>query len=151
LESSDSSVRKGNTVTDIEYLDNLETVTAEQLQGFFVGWPNPPRPATHYRLLQGSDVVILARDTRSQAIVGFVTAISDGVLAAYIPLLEVLPAYQHQGIGTALMEHVLQRLSHLYAVDLLCDPELQPYYARLGMHPAAGMLLRNYGRQSGDR
>jgi ribosomal protein S18 acetylase RimI-like enzyme len=138
-------------VTDIEYLDDLETVTAEQLQGFFVGWPNPPLPATHYRLLQGSDVVVLARDTRSQAIVGFVTAITDGVLAAYIPLLEVLPAYQHLGIGTALMERVLQRLSHLYAVDLLCDPALQPYYARLGMRPATGMLLRNYARQSGDR
>lgn len=135
---------------DIHYLDSLETVTAEQLQGFFVGWPNPPLPVTHYRLLQGSDVVVLARDTRSPAIVGFVTAITDGVLAAYIPLLEVLPAYQHLGIGTALMERVLQRLSHLYAVDLLCDPELQPYYARLGMRPATGMLLRNYGRQSGD-
>ena len=35
-------------------------------------------------------------------------------------------------------------------VDLLCDAELQGFYARLGMRPASGMMLRNYERQSGE-
>jgi hypothetical protein len=25
-------------------------------------------------------------------------------------------------------------------VDLLCEPDLQPFYSKLGMQPAAGML-----------
>jgi hypothetical protein len=29
-------------------------------------------------------------------------------------------------------------------VDLLCDPELQPFYESLGMHRATGMMVRNY-------
>ena len=33
---------------------------------------------------------------------------------------------------------------------LLCDPDVQPFYARLGLRPASGMLLRNYERQSGQ-
>ena len=133
----------------IEYLDSLDHVTADDLGGFFAGWPNPPSPATHLRLLRGSRHVILAREQGARQIVGFITALTDGVLCAYIPLLEVLPAYRGRGIGTALMERMKGRLRDYYAVDLLCDPEVQPFYRRLGMQPLHGMGLRNYGRQAG--
>ena len=89
-------------------------------------------------------------DGDSGNVVGFVTAISDHVLCAYIPLVEVLPAYRGRGIGSELVRRMLHRLSDLYAVDLLCDAELQPFYAALGMHPATGMMMRNYERQSGQ-
>ncbi|MBA2682288.1 MAG: GNAT family N-acetyltransferase, partial [Ktedonobacteraceae bacterium] len=77
------------------------------------------------------------------------TAITDHVLCAYIPLLEVLPSYQGQGIGTELVRRMLEKLNNIYMVDLLCDPDLQPFYARAGMQPTTGMLLRNYRQQSG--
>jgi ribosomal protein S18 acetylase RimI-like enzyme len=133
----------------IEYTESPAGITAAQLEGFFVGWPNPPSPATHLRLLAGSDHVVLALDRAADRVVGFITAITDGVLTAYIPLLEVLPAYQQQGIGQALTERMLARLGHLYAIDLLCDPDVQPFYARLGLRPATGMLQRNYEHQAG--
>jgi len=47
------------------------------------------------------------------------------------------------------MQLLLDRLSHLYAIDLLCDADVQPFYAQLGMKPATGMLHRNYERQAG--
>lgn len=81
--------------------------------------------------------------------VGFITAITDGVLSAYIPLLEVLPAYRGRGTGSELLRRLLQKLDHLYMVDLLCDAELQPFYERMGMRPATGMMIRNYAKQSG--
>ncbi len=99
-------------------------------------------------MLQGSDVIVLAIDMANGAVVGFVTALSDGVTSAYVPHLEVLPAYQGQGIGTALMEHLLAQLRDLYMIDLLCEPDVQPFYERLGMRRATGMLIRNYDRQS---
>ena len=34
-------------------------------------------------------------------------------------------------------------------VGLLCDSDLQPFYASLGMVPATGMMIRYYERQSG--
>lgn len=134
----------------ISYQEHADGVSEQDLAGFFVGWPNPPSPATHLRLLRGSQHVVLARDGEGGPVVGFVTAISDGVLSAYIPHLEVLPAYQGQGIGTALMGRMLGLLRQLYMIDLICDPELQPYYERLGMRRITGMLVRNYDRQSGE-
>jgi ribosomal protein S18 acetylase RimI-like enzyme len=133
----------------IEYLFDASTIKAAQLHGFFVGWPNPPAPETHLRLLKKSAEVVLAMDTKTQRIVGFITAITDGVLSAYIPLLEVLPEYQGQKIGQTLVAKMLERLKSLYMIDLLCDAELQPYYEKMGMHRAVGMLVRNYERQSG--
>jgi len=131
------------------YIRSAQRVTPDQLRGFFRGWPNPPTPETHLRILQNSDEAILAME--ENRVVGFVTAITDGVLAAYIPLLEVLPDYQGQGIGAELMRRMLTRLEDYYMVDLLCDKSLQPFYTRLGMTPASGMALRRYEHQSGRK
>ena len=134
----------------ISYLDSIAGLAAQHLHGFFVGWPNPPTPETHLRILAGSAAIVLARDDRTSAIVGFITAISDGVSSAYIPHLEVLPSYQGRGIGSELLRRMLERLRGLYMIDLMCDADLQPFYARFGMRPAGGMIVRNYDRQSGE-
>lgn len=131
----------------IRYTDSLEGITANQLEGFFVGWPNPPSPDTHLRILRGSYAVLLALD--GERVVGFVNAISDGVHAAYIPNLEVLPEYKGQSIGTELMRRMIEKLRHLYAIDLCCDADVQPFYDRLGMIRTQGMVVRNFDRQSG--
>ncbi|WP_218916404.1 GNAT family N-acetyltransferase [Calidithermus chliarophilus] len=133
---------------DLIYTSSLEGITPEQLEGFFVGWPNPPSPQTHLRILKGSSHVVLALD--GERVVGFVNAISDGVLSAYIPLLEVLPPYQGRGVGSELMRRMLEQLEGFYMADLLCEPELAPFYERFGMRRAAGMFLRNYARQAGS-
>lgn len=137
----------------IIYSDSTESVGADQLNGgFFRGWPDPPAAETHLRILRGSSHVWLAIDdeTEGGSVVGFITAISDGVLAAYIPLLEVLPAYEERGIGSELTRRMLTTLSGLYMVDLLCDVDVQPFYERLGMRRATGMMSRNYAAQSGQ-
>lgn len=134
----------------ITYVDSISGVTPDQLAGFFVSWPNPPTPTRHWQILAGSDHVILALESKEGRVVGFITAISDGVLTAFIPLLEVLPMYRGRGIGQELMRRMLEKLDGLYAVDLFCDPSLQRFYARFGMHPALGMSRRDYRRQSGE-
>ena len=131
------------------FVDSLEGVSTSDLQGFFVGWPSPPSPDTHLELLRGSQHFLLAQDDNSSRVLGFITAISDGVLCAYIPLLEVLPEYQHMGLGSELSHRMLEHLKHLYMVDLLCDDALQPFYEKQGMRCGSGMMLRNYERQSG--
>ena len=135
----------------ILYYSSVAGIRAENLCGFFEGWQNPPSPEVHLKILENSDKVVLALDSKTGNVVGFVTAITDGVLAAYIPLLEVLPAYRGKRIGRELMGRILDQLGGMYMVDLLCDPKLQPFYARFGMKPAAGMMLRNFQRQSGEK
>ena len=132
----------------ITYTSSLADVTIDNLQGgFFAGWPNPPSPKAHYSILANSAATVLARITDG-TVIGFITAISDGISCAYIPHLEVLSAYQGRGIGTELVSRMLIRLRHLYMIDLVCDPALQPFYERLGMRPVVGMVVRNYDRQS---
>lgn len=131
----------------IRYTTSIDGVEPADLAGFFVGWPNPPSSETHLRILHASSVAALALDGRR--VIGFCTAIADGVLSASVPLLEVLPEYGGQGVGTELMRIVLDQLGDLYMIDLTCDPPLQPFYARLGMQASHGMVLRNYGAQSG--
>ncbi len=134
---------------NIRYVEDTVGVASEHLAGFFVGWPNPPSPNTHLRLLHASDHIVLALDGTTNAVIGYIAALSDGVLFAYVSSLEVLPAWQGHGIGSELVQRLLARLQDIYAIDLLCDPDVQPFYARLGMRPSGGMLIRNYARQSG--
>lgn len=125
----------------IEYSTDVSHVTEEDLAPFFVGWDPAPSPAHRLRSLRAASAAVLARD--GARLIGFVTAISDEVDTTYISLLEVLPEYQHGGIGTELMRRIVDRYRHLYGVDLCCDPRLVPFYERLGMRRMAGMVLRN--------
>jgi ribosomal protein S18 acetylase RimI-like enzyme len=134
----------------ITYTSSLENITPDQLRGFFVGWGNPPSPDTHLRLLQGSYRVVLALDDETRQVVGFISAISDGVLAAFIPNLEVLTAYKGKGIGMELVRRMLDSLKHLYSIDLMCDDDVIPFYERLGLRRCGGMIYRNYEQQSGE-
>jgi GNAT superfamily N-acetyltransferase len=126
----------------IEYTTSLAGVAPEHLHGFFERWPSPPSAERHLAILEGSYRVVLAREQNESQVVGFVNAISDGVLYAFIPLLEVLPSHRGRGIGSELVRRVFDELTDFYAVDLMCDPELQPFYERLGMRRAVGMITR---------
>ena len=133
----------------LHFQSDLENISPEQLQGFFEGWPDPPSADTLHRMLTASYRVSLAVDTRTGEVAGFIQTISDGILTAFIPLLEVRPAFRGQGTGRALVLHLLAQLDHLYAVDLSCDDALIPFYERLGFMPGRAMIRRRYSRQSG--
>lgn len=125
----------------IRYSRSLDGVTPADLRDFFVGWPVAPSATRHLAALSGSLHVVLAFD--GDRVVGFVNAVGDGTLTAFVPWLEVLPSHQGRGIGTELMRRVLAALRDVYSVDLVCDAELRPFYASLGLQPLQGMGLRN--------
>ena len=131
------------------YKNSLDGISSDMLKGFFVDWPNPPNPQTHLILLKKSSKVIIAIDGKTNQVIGFITAISDGILSAYIPFLEVLPEYKNNGIGKELVNRMLKELANIYMIDLCCDDDLVPYYDTFGMTKTNGMILRNYKMQSG--
>ena len=133
----------------MRYVTTSEGIDAGMLRGFFVGWPDPPSPETLLRILEGSSRIVLALDDEAGRVVGLVTAVSDGVLAAFIPLLEVLPEWQGRGIGSEKMRRILDLCKGLYSIDLTCDPELETFYSRLGMQSYSCMMIRNASVQSG--
>lgn len=132
----------------INFQDNLENITPENLQGFFVGWPNPPSQQTHLEILKNSSYFIVAVDSKSGMVVGFINSISDNIMSAYIPLLEVLPEYQKQGIGGKLVRKIVDHYKNLYMLDLTCDENLQKYYEKQGLKKSSGMMIRNFDRQN---
>lgn len=133
----------------IRYATSLDGINAEDLGGgFWVGWPTPPTAAMHLAMLDGSEAVVLAIDDEAASgspgrVVGFVNAVGDGVLAAYVPCLEVLPAWQGRGIGSELVRRVLGALGPRYMVDLVCDEDVVPFYERLGFTPYRAMIRRD--------
>lgn len=131
----------------IAYQDTIAGIVPRNLHGFFVGWANPPSPDTHLRILEGSDHVVLAVSP-DEKVVGYITAVSDGVSCAFIPHLEVLPEWQGRGIGSELVRRMMAKIVDLYMVDLTCDQNVQTFYEKLGFQKARGMSVRNYAKQS---
>jgi GNAT superfamily N-acetyltransferase len=132
----------------IRYQTDTSGVEPSMLTGYFGGWPNPPSPQTHLRMLEGSDHIVLAVDDEPR-VVGFITAISDGVSCAYIPHLAVIDELRGQGIGSELVRRLLAELKEIYMIDLLCDADVVPFYDRLGFQPVPGMAIRNFHNQAG--
>ena len=136
--------------SSIIYTKEIGSITEDMLSGFFVGWPNPPSAATHLRILQNSYRAIVAIDAETNKVVGFINAISDGVLSAYIPLLEVLKSYQGKRIGSWLVRLMRKECKNLYMVDICHDEELASFYAKFeGARQSHSTLFRNYDAQSG--
>lgn len=126
----------------IEYRNTTEGLTPEQLIGFFDGWMSPPSPEAHLKILKNSYAIWLAFD-RSRCI-GFINALSDGVFYSYIPLLEVLPNYKGRGIGSDLVKRMLETLQDMYAIDVVCDESVAPFYDAKNFGRCVGMIKRKY-------
>ena len=130
----------------IAYQETTDGIGPSDLRGFFVGWRKRPSPEAHLEILKGSDFSIMAV-SGDHRVVGFVTAITDGVSYGCITYLEVLPDWQGKGVGTELMRRVMAKLETLYAIDLICDEDVQGFYERLGFTERRGMTIRNYERR----
>jgi len=128
----------------------MSKITADMLNGFFAGWQNKPNPTTHIRIMQNSYRAIVAVDATTGMAVGFINSISDGILSAYIPLLEVLPEYRGKGIGRWLVRLMKQECKHLYMLDICHDEEIAPFYAKFEpTGQGRSTLFRNYEAQGG--
>lgn len=129
----------------ILYSTDTSSISERDLSGFFEGWATVPSLVTHLATIRSSYRAVIATDEDSGRVIGFVTCISDGQIAAYLPLLEVLPQYRGAGVGVELVTRMLAELEGIYMVDLCCDEELVDFYRRFPQFDrAVGMVSRNY-------
>ena len=124
----------------ITYTSSINDISTAKLGGFFVGWAKPLTPEQHYNHLARCAYFVAALEDNK--VVGFISALSDGIGCAFIPLIEVLPDFQKQGIGSELMRRILDILKDINAIDLMCDDEVQGFYEKFGMKKLGGMGLR---------
>lgn len=65
---------------------------------------------------------------------GIVRAVGDGYTIVFVQDILVLPEYQRRGIGTALLQAVLDRYSQVRQIELAADqtPESAAFYKSMG-------------------
>ncbi|MGT2866362.1 GNAT family N-acetyltransferase [Streptococcus fryi] len=98
-----------------------------------VGWTNYTQQPE--RLVEGianSLYCIAAFDEHK--LVGLCRLVGDGVTIMFVQDILVLPSYQRQGIGKALLEKSLERFSDCYQIHLLTDnsPKTRQFYQSIG-------------------
>ena len=85
-----------------------------------VGWTNyTNQPQMLAQALTHSLAIYLARD--GEKIVGLVRLIGDDFSLVFVQDLIVLPSYQRQGIGSALMKQALADYKDVYQVQLATE------------------------------
>jgi len=98
------------------------------------------------RIVSGSHCFLGA--TEGDDIVGMGRAISDGVNDAYLQDVTVLPHLRHQGVGTRLVEKIVERLRQdgMRWIGLIAGSNSHPFYKKLGFEAmpfSTPMLLKH--------
>ena len=84
------------------------------------GWTNyTNQPQMLEQALSHSLVIYLALD--GDAVVGLIRLVGDGFSSVFVQDLIVLPIYQRQGIGSALMKEALEDYKDAYQVQLVTE------------------------------
>ena len=70
-------------------------------------------------------------------LVGLIRTVGDGYTIVFVQDILVFPEYQRRGIGTALLQAVLDRFSHVRQMELATDdtPKTIAFYKSLGFSP----------------
>ena len=85
-----------------------------------VGWTNyTNQPQMLEQALSHSLVIYVALD--GDAVVGLIRLVGDGFSSVFVQDLIVLPTYQRQGIGSALMKEALEDYKDAYQVQLVTE------------------------------
>ena len=106
-----------------------------------VGWTNyTHQPEILEQALSHSLAMYLAFD--GEKIVGLIRLIGDGFSSVLVQDLIVLPIYQRQGIGSALMKEALEAYNDVYQVQLVTEQTERTlrFYRSMGFE-----ILSTYG------
>ena len=101
-----------------------------------VGWSNYCKNPQMLRQALANSLLVLGAFS-NEKLIGMIRAVGDGASILYIQDLLVLPAYQRQGVGTALLRHALNTYSNVYQVLLMTDdtPKTRSFYRSLSFVP----------------
>jgi ribosomal protein S18 acetylase RimI-like enzyme len=118
-------------------LDRLPTPSEHRRLAEAVGWAHAFDWETMPASLEGSLAGVVALD--DSQVVGMGRLVGDGVKYFYVQDLAVLPAYQGQGIGTALLRRLLDYVARTAPatafVGLFATNEAISLYQRDGFTP----------------
>lgn len=110
-----------------------------------VGWTNyTSQTEMLARALENSLYILAAFD--DSRLVGLIRCVGDGVSILFIQDLLVLPGYQRQGIGRALLSQCLTAFTDCYQIHLLTEisEKTQGFYEAMGFVPVSEVKCLAY-------
>lgn len=121
-----------------------EQVSVESLSSLreSVGWNRMEKELNNPKLTSYYHIAAYDEDN----LVGFIDCISNGVTDAYIQDLMVDPLYQGKGIGSELMNKMINYLKekHIYIISVIFDESLKSFYERFGFYTMLSGQLETY-------
>ncbi|MFI5730849.1 GNAT family N-acetyltransferase [Kribbella sp. NPDC051587] len=124
-------------------LDRVEPHHLPDLATLFSSawWLTDRTPDETSRILRESDIVIALLD--SDVIVGFARVLTDYAHVALILDVVVAPESRGTGHGATLMDAIVTHpdLQQVRSIELVCQPDLIPFYRRWGFTDEVGQSL----------
>ena len=106
------------------------------------GWAHRIAGAAHLgRLISASQQAVVALSADGE-IVGFARAIGDGISNGYLSMVVVAEPLRRQGIGQALVRHILGSETGMTWVLRAGRPGAAEFFARLGFSPSSAAMER---------
>ncbi|MFC2722872.1 GNAT family N-acetyltransferase [Granulicatella adiacens] len=110
----------------IHYVENPD-VTVEDVLPLYeaVGWTNYTTKPEMLKAAFENSLHVLAAFTEEGILVGVLRAVGDGASILFIQDILVTPEYQHQGIGTKLLQQTLKKYKNVYQIQLTTDNSMK--------------------------
>lgn len=86
-----------------------------------VGWTNYTTKPEMLEVAYKNSLHILAALNEEGKLLGVLRAVGDGASILFIQDILVTPEYQHQGIGTKLLQQTLEKYMNVYQIQLATD------------------------------
>jgi GNAT superfamily N-acetyltransferase len=139
-------------VEGIELRDAVEPGRIGQLLELYAAtWWAPDRSGPDVaKMLAATDLVFALIDRSDDRLVGFARVLTDDTYLAVVLDVVVASEYRERGLGRMLLNAIVAhpRLSAVQSLELVCQPELIPFYRRWGFSDEVGpsRLLRRTAR-----
>lgn len=106
----------------IRYVENA-VLTLEDVLPLYeaVGWTNYTTKPEMLKAAFENSLHILAALNEEGKLIGVLRAVGDGASILFIQDILVYPEYQHQGIGTKLLQQTLEKYKNVYQIQLATD------------------------------
>ena len=110
----------------IRYVEN-PNVTLEEVMPLYeaVGWTNYTQKQEMLEAAFKNSLHIIGAFNDEGKLVGILRAVGDGASILFIQDILVTPEYQHQGIGTKLLQLTLDKYKNVYQIQLATDNSMK--------------------------
>ena len=90
-----------------------------------VGWTNYTTKPEMLKAAFENSLHIIGAFNKDEKMIGVLRGVGDGASILFIQDILVYPEYQHQGIGTKLLQQTLEKYKNVYQIQLTTDNSMK--------------------------